>query len=296
MIANRNPNRKIENIDKILDFLMTHSDNPSYILGHSQPELVRLQRQARLIRPISERFLRSAGVVPGMRVLDVGSGAGDVSFLLADLVGETGSVLGVDQAEAAIAEGKRRATVQGRQNVHFVVGDPVTMVFEQPFDAVVSRFVLQFQRSPSAMLRQLSTHLRTGGLLFCHELDWGAVQSLPAVPTFDQCCQWCRKTLASSDIETQMGTHLYRSFLAADLQPPELQIETLSGGDAKGIELIEWIVDLVAILLPEMERLGISTATEVDLPTLLERAKQEAIANNSLIMTHFQVGAWSRKK
>ncbi len=48
-------------------------------------------------------FFREAGIVPGMRALDVGSGAGDVAFLAADIVGDTGEVVGVDRVPAAIA-------------------------------------------------------------------------------------------------------------------------------------------------------------------------------------------------
>ena len=46
-------------------------------------ELERLHLQAKLVDPITRQFLNEAGIVPGMRVLDVGSGAGDVAFLLA---------------------------------------------------------------------------------------------------------------------------------------------------------------------------------------------------------------------
>ena len=74
------------------------SDDPgpahAYVLGHSDGELARLNAQARLIDPITRQFLRDAGIIPGMRVLDVGCGAGDVTFLAADLVGGAGEVVG----------------------------------------------------------------------------------------------------------------------------------------------------------------------------------------------------------
>jgi ubiquinone/menaquinone biosynthesis C-methylase UbiE len=57
--------------------------NSSYVLGHSDPELARLKMQARLLEPITRQFLREAGITAGMRVLDVGSGAGDVAVLAA---------------------------------------------------------------------------------------------------------------------------------------------------------------------------------------------------------------------
>ena len=54
----------------------------AYPLGHTDAELKRLATQARLIDPITRRYLVSAGITEGMRVLDVGSGAGDVAILL----------------------------------------------------------------------------------------------------------------------------------------------------------------------------------------------------------------------
>src|SRR4030095_7959316 len=75
----------------------------TYVLGHSDRELERLRVQARLIDPITLRFMREGGVGPGMRVLDVGSGAGDVAFLAAELVGDAGEVVGVDRAATALA-------------------------------------------------------------------------------------------------------------------------------------------------------------------------------------------------
>jgi hypothetical protein len=65
-------------------------DNPAYALGHSDEELERLRVQSRFVEPITRQFFQEAGISAGMRVLDVGSGAGDVAFLTADLVGETG--------------------------------------------------------------------------------------------------------------------------------------------------------------------------------------------------------------
>lgn len=134
-----------------------------YVLGHSKQELDRLMAQARLIDPITGRFLRDAGVVPGMRVLDVGTGAGDVAFLAAGIVGAAGEVVGVDRVSAALDSARARALAQTLDNVSFREGDPTEMSFEEPFDAIIGRYVLQFQSDPSAMLRKLVAHLRPGG-------------------------------------------------------------------------------------------------------------------------------------
>jgi cyclopropane fatty-acyl-phospholipid synthase-like methyltransferase len=97
-----------------------HNVDPDghYALGHSEEELDRLKTQARLIDPITQRFFHEAGIGPGMRVLDVGCGAGDTSMLLAEMVGERGEVVGVDRASAAIAAAQARG--QGRHNLRFL--------------------------------------------------------------------------------------------------------------------------------------------------------------------------------
>src|SRR5262245_10549157 len=104
-------------------------DTSSYALGHSARELDRLGAQARLIDPITREFFQEAGIARGMRVLDVGSGAGDVAFLLADLVGNTGEVVGVDRAPAALAVARARAGLRG--NLSFLEGDPTRMTFDR---------------------------------------------------------------------------------------------------------------------------------------------------------------------
>ncbi|MET0404277.1 MAG: methyltransferase domain-containing protein, partial [Cystobacter sp.] len=55
------------------------------------------------------RLLADAGVREGMRVLDVGCGWGNVSFLAAELVGELGRVVGIDRDAAPLAVGQQRA-------------------------------------------------------------------------------------------------------------------------------------------------------------------------------------------
>jgi SAM-dependent methyltransferase len=70
-----------------------------YERGHTDWELRRLNQ---LIDPVTRQFTASAGVVAGMRVLDIGSGAGNVAFLTAALVGASGEVVGTDRSATAV--------------------------------------------------------------------------------------------------------------------------------------------------------------------------------------------------
>src|SRR5689334_19199253 len=100
-----------------------------YALGHSQREIGRLSAQARVFEPFTRRMIQEAGLSQGMRVLDVGSGAGDVAFLCSTLVGPTGQVVGMDKAAAAVDAATERARSSGFDNVTFALGDPVEMAF-----------------------------------------------------------------------------------------------------------------------------------------------------------------------
>jgi len=95
--------------------------NQAYVLGHSDQELARLNEQGRIVEPITRRFFREAGLVAGMRVLDVGSGAGDVSFLAADLIGDTGAIVGVDRSSSAVEVARARADAARCRNVYFPI-------------------------------------------------------------------------------------------------------------------------------------------------------------------------------
>ena len=265
---------------------------PCYVLGHSEQELERLATQARLIDPIMRSFLRAAGIATGMRVLDVGSGAGDVAFIAAELVGSTGEVVGVDRASAALANAAARANGRLLRNVTFREGDAAEMNFDRPFDAVIGRFVLQFQRDASAMLRRLATQVRPGGVIAFQESDWDGARSLPRSETYDRCCRWIVETLRSGGAQTRMGSQLHSKFVAAGLPPPSMRLEAVVGGGANASDALQLIVDLVRAQLPSMERLGVATAAEVGLPTLAERVRSEAIANSSLIQTYSLIGAW----
>lgn len=265
-----------------------------YVLGHSEHEVERLKAQARLIDPITDRFFRAAGVAQGMRVLDVGSGAGDVAFLAAELVGASGSVVGADRVAAAVQVAQARAAERSQLNVAFAVGDPADLTFDTPFDAVVGRYVLQFQQEPAALLRRLATKVRPGGVLVFHEIDWAGLSSFPAVPTYDQCSQWGADAMRRHGTETRMGSKLHATFVAAGLPAPTMRLEALV---VAGVDSLPWLrlfKDLIATLLPELERSGVATATEVGVDTLVQRMGQEANASASVLFGHYQIAAWVR--
>jgi ubiquinone/menaquinone biosynthesis C-methylase UbiE len=268
--------------------------NSAYVLGHSEQEMERLRVQARLINPITRQFLEEAGITPGMRVLDVGTGVGETAFLTAELVGTAGTVIGVDRSEVALATACDRARELGFENITFIQGDPGEMAFDKPFDAIMGRYVLMFQPDPALMLGKLKRLLRPAGLVVFHEPDWQATRSFPIAPLFDRCCALAKAALRHGKADTEMGTKLHLTYLQAGLPMPVMRIRSTIGAGVNARDEVHLKADLVVTLAAEIERMGLATQEELGLATLAERAIAEVIANRSVVIGRSEIAAWTR--
>src|ERR1700736_6265018 len=85
------------------------NESNEYALGSEENEQDRLIRQAAWLAAPTERFLRRAGIAPGQRVLDLGSGVGDVALIAGRLVGSDGEVVGAERDPRAVARATARA-------------------------------------------------------------------------------------------------------------------------------------------------------------------------------------------
>jgi SAM-dependent methyltransferase len=269
------------------------SQQSSYALGHSEQELERLAHQGQVFSPFTRQLFEQAGLGPGMRILDVGCGAGDVAFLAAELVGAGGEVIGADRSAAAVEWAVARAQEQGIGNVKFLEGDPAVLQFEQQFDAVVGRLVLMYYPDPVDAIRKLVQHVRRGGLIIFQEFDMENARSFPAAPTFDRAVGWMKQTLSSTNTRIQLGLELYSVFLAAGLPAPKLRMDALIGG---GSEFpCEILAAAIQSLLPMMEKLQIATSAEVEVSTLAKRMYDEVIVGKGVVLSPALIGAWCRR-
>src|SRR5450432_3277519 len=94
-----------------------------YGSGTGEDELARLEAQGAAMATATRMIFAQAGIRAGLRVLDLGCGAGDVSFVVADLVGPGGSVVGVDRSPGARARARARARPRGLTHGRFAEGD-----------------------------------------------------------------------------------------------------------------------------------------------------------------------------
>jgi ubiquinone/menaquinone biosynthesis C-methylase UbiE len=259
----------------------------------------RLEKQAAIMDPFTDRIFRDGGLAEGMRVLDLGSGAGDVALLAARIVGPAGAVVGVEGSAVAIETARRRAAAAGLHHVTFVEGDlrELDRVFDPripSFDAVVGRFVLQFTPDPSAVLRAAAAAVRPGGLVCFQECDDHYTYAYPATPLWDQVRTWLLAALDHAGVESRMGLRLYQTFREAGLPEPHLRMEAAIGGGEKAPVFV-W-ADVLRSVIPTLERAGIATEAEIDPDTLEARLKTDLTATGGIMISIVVVGAWSRTR
>jgi SAM-dependent methyltransferase len=115
------------------------------------------------LAPHGNEAMRVYPPAVGDRALDLGCGFGDSTQQLAAIVGDGGSVLGVDVSPRFIEASK--ADAAGVDNVSFEVADVETAAFDGPFDYAFSRFGVMFFANPVAALRNVRAALRPGATL-----------------------------------------------------------------------------------------------------------------------------------
>jgi ubiquinone/menaquinone biosynthesis C-methylase UbiE len=264
-----------------------------YALGYSDAEQARLIRQAAVNAPYTERFFREAGIGPGYRVLDLGSGMGDVSTLVAGLVGNSGEVVGIERDATSIARAQTRVAALGLSNVTFFKTDVNKIVVDQPFDAVVGRFILMFLPDPVSALRSVSRLVRPGGVLAFQEPSWIPMLALgDRLPLWSCVLRSIHETILCSGANPEMGLALYSIFQEIGLPAPKMHLEIPLGSDAGFVRIIS---DLVYSLRPLAHQHGVSSEELGDFNTLPDRVCAEIAAANTVVSVVPLVGAWSRK-
>jgi SAM-dependent methyltransferase len=269
---------------------------PDYLFGQSPDETERLRLQARMFAPYTARFLEDAGITRGMKVLDVGTGAGDVALLVADLVGPEGIVIGIDFNAELIQTARARVAAAGIENVSFIVADAATADLDRDFDAVVGRCVLFFCGEPASLVRRLAGYVRGGGIVAFQEPANAtlAPMSLPRSQLLEQLWVWILETYRRAGMDLYMGLRLRSIFAGAGFPAPAMHLDAAAGGgpDWPGCE---YMARLVRTILPQITKLGVTTEEEVGIDTLADRLHAE-IGDDGAAVTWGFITAWAQRQ
>ncbi len=265
-----------------------------YVLGHDCAELARLDHQAAALAAPTRLVLTAAGVGTGMRVLDLGTGTGEVALLLAEFVGPTGEVVGVDRSGDVLDYAERKRVQRGVSNVRFVEGDLARDLPRGPFDAVVGRLVHNYLPDPVATVRAGLARLRNGGLYVAMEYDIDAAHTVPATPLADRLASLIAATFDAVGTSLTMGPRLASVLRAAGVLDPVAVglLAYLEPDDPSGPAMLAGVV---GSLLPAIERHGLGTAAELDVPTIAARVAAELASHQAVLSPPALSGAWGRR-
>jgi len=215
----------------------------------------------------TERLFRSAGISEGMAVLELGCGPGEVSELLSDIVGSSGSVLAVDRSKEMMSSAQESFERTGKRNVHFLQADLndapeyLKSIDLLSFDAVVGRRLLMYLPSPDRVLAGLLPWLREDGLVVFEEYDSTICPGLvAAMPAHEQGTSLLEKMLAEEGVDQSMGFHLPSTFAKAGLQFEAIWAEAVIDGQGDQYSLGE----LLTLLKSRLESSNVAATSEID--------------------------------
>jgi ubiquinone/menaquinone biosynthesis C-methylase UbiE len=267
----------------------------TYVMGHTDHERRRLALQAAFLNPLTDGFLRRAGISAGMHVLELGCGIGEVSLIAARLVGSHGRVHCLDFDPIALEIARGRARSAGHDHVMFDQADVNDHAPSRPYDAVIGRHILIHTPDALGLLRKAASVLHAGGVVAFHEGDFSFIpKGYPESPQMCRALNLIGEFFQRSVPRPNIGTQLFYLMQEAGLQPPECRADCVMDGGAHSA-VYEWIAETVRSLLPRMETLGLTTAAEVNIETLAERLRQEGLANRAAIFAPMMIGAFARK-
>lgn len=244
----------------------------------------------------TRRYLSDAGVNPGMRVLEIGSGRGEVTEVLAQLVGPSGAVVAIEQNQTALATAQARMKERGIEHVQFISADitgeflrPEVLQYEE-FDVLAGRRVLMYLQEPAAVLRRLSDWLHPGGLVVFEESDLtmppGRISTMEA---HDQAVEWLRRMLIAEGANTSMGFGLPTTFINAGLRFEHIRAEAVVQGQGTQYRLKE----LLELVRARIMTAGITTQEKFD--SLIGRLDAESRDPADVYISALSFCVWGQK-
>ena len=271
------------------------TENREYTMGRSEEETSRLIEQSQLYDGVTRRFLQEAGLDVGMKVLDIGSGAGDVALTAAEIVGPSGSVIGVDMNPDILCTARERATALGYTHTEFVAGEASEVELDTDFDLIVGRLVLLYVPKPVDLLRRLVTHLKPGGTVAFQEpaLSFYRAMTSDDTPLLNNMVEWGLGVFEQTGANISMGFDLFGVFTEAGLPAPKLDYHAPMGGpeDWPGYE---YLAASFRSILPLIEKFGIATAEEIDVDTLANRLWKEVSETKRPLMLPPHITAFAK--
>ena len=199
----------------------------SYLIAVGKKDEERLSILNELFGETSRNLLLKAGLVSGMRVLEIGCGTGNMTGWIAEQVGKNGHVTAVDISEEQIKIAKVNNKLHN--NIQFIVKSIFDLGDLSQFDLIYSRFVIMHQEKPFDALKALMALLGQNGVIVCEEGANTVVACCPHSDIFQKYRGLLLELFKMKNLDYDFGSNIYTHFLQLGLKNIATNFTCLSG-------------------------------------------------------------------
>lgn len=245
---------------------------------------------------MTKRFLTEAGIKPRMRVLEIGCGGGEVTQVLAELVGSFGTVVSLDKSDDALATARDRINDLKFEHVQLmtvdIAGDLSSLDSFQPgsFNVLVGRRVLMYLQDPVEVIQRLAIWIKSGGVVIFEETDAAMVPARETpLAAHDRAVDWLKRMLIAEGANTAMGFSLPATFMQAGLKFEHIRAEAVIQGQGMQYPLST----LLSLMKSRLVSSGIADGAEVE--ALIVQVEAESHDSTCVYISEMSFCAWARK-
>ncbi len=227
-----------------------------YIHGFSEAEQTRLAQMQKILNQYQLNVMNLSSV---NSILDVGSGLGQMTRLMANHLRGNTKVVGVEKSEVQLGEARRLATEDGENNlVEFRHGEATQLPLADDewnsFDFVHARFLLEHVPNPSAVVGQMVRALKPGGRIFLMDDDHDLLRVWPECPELKTVWQRYWESYRDLGHDPIIGRKMAQ--LLVDENVEIEMVSSLFYGAANGQALFDPVVDnLLGVIVGATELL-----------------------------------------
>jgi ubiquinone/menaquinone biosynthesis C-methylase UbiE len=265
-----------------------------YLLGRTAAEYERLRDQARMWEPETERLLDRVGLGLGAHCVDVGCGPGETMRLMAERVGPSGRVTGIDVDVSLATQAIAGLHAAGHRQCRFAPVDIQTgaQVPGAPFDLVFARLLLLHVDDPVAVLRRLWRLVAPGGHLIVQDYDLLTGEVVPELNVIEEFRQVAIGTFRHAGRDIRLGLNLPTLHLDAGIGPPDGMDAGARIGPLPALAPMYEAV--YRSVLPSALAFGLTTREQSD-RWFAAFADDVAGADGHAALWPLMIGTWKRK-
>ncbi len=190
----------------------------AYIITGGEEGKKRLKILAEVLSSTTKSLFEITGPLTGKKILDVGCGGGDVSIMLARMVGNNGSITGLDFDKEIVNLAQEDAINEGVLNVQFQAIDAHDIHYHDEYDIVYSRFLLSHLKRPMQVLENMLNSIKPSGRIIVEDIQFSGHFCYPACKAFDDYLHYFTTSAKNHEHNPEIGPSLYRLFHQAGIK------------------------------------------------------------------------------